>query len=35
METILFQINDSVKKTYEKENLHGEWELNLERCNLI
>ena len=27
METILFENNDSVKKTYEKENLHWEWEL--------
>jgi len=24
-----------LKKTYEKENLHWEWELILERCNLI
>ncbi len=35
METILFENNDSVKKTYEKENLHWEWELILERSNLI
>ena len=24
-----------LKKIYEKENLHWEWELILERCNLI
>ena len=35
METNLFENNDSVKKTYEKENLHWEWGLILERCNLI
>ena len=35
MEINLFENNDSVKKTYEKENLHWEWELILERCNLI
>ena len=27
METILFENNDSVKKTYEIENLHWGWEL--------
>ena len=35
MEINLFENNDSVKKTYEKENLHWEWVLILEWCNLI
>jgi hypothetical protein len=30
MEINLFENNDSVKKTYEKENLHWEWVLILE-----
>ena len=37
METIIFENNkDSIKeKSYRKENLLWEWELILERCNLI